>query len=58
MAKYQKLILAAVGATLAVLNVFVLDAGLSDTTKHWISTAIAVITALAVYVVPNQPAEK
>ncbi len=53
MAKYAKFVVAIVGATLAVLNVFALDQTLSANTLHWITTAIAVITALAVYVVPN-----
>jgi hypothetical protein len=53
MARYAKFITAGIGAVLAVLNVFALDQTLSANTLHWITTAIAVITALAVYVVPN-----
>jgi len=52
--RYQKFIAAAVGATLAVLTVFAHDTFISEHTKHWISTAIAVITAAVVYVVPNR----
>ncbi len=55
-AKYRKFVVAGVGALLAVLNVFALDQTLSANTLHWVTTAIAVITALAVYIVPNDPA--
>ena len=51
----QKFIVAGIGATLAVLNVFVLDTHTSASASHWITTAIAIITALSVYVVPNAP---
>lgn len=49
MQKYNKLIVAAVGAVVTGLNLY-----FGDNNPEWVGMLVAVVTALGVYQVPNK----
>ncbi len=52
-AQYAKAIVAVVSAGLVVVQT---EIPISDLAHRWVSVSIAVVTAIAVYAIPNAPA--